>query len=136
VTGDRGSAPSPVGPTAAARGGLKIGRRTAVGGHVTISEELRPSVLPTVPAQASPITALTLPTQAGPPEAVLAERVRDAVDTLRRALAEGTVHQHRRGGLPESWTALDVEVVRAWAGGLDVDAQHRLCHTCSPTVAG
>jgi nucleotide-binding universal stress UspA family protein len=109
---------------------------------VTISEELRPSsvptvpALPTVPAQASPITALTVPTQAGPPEAVLAERVRDAVATLRHALAEGTVHQHRRSGVPESWTALDIEVVRAWAAGLDVHAQHRFCHTCSPTVAG
>ena len=130
----------------AAGGGLKTGGLAAVGGHVTISEELRPSVLPTVPAQLSPNTAspntastntaLTLPTQAGPPDAVLAARVHDAVASLRLALAEGTVHQHRRSGVPESWTALDVEVVRAWAAGLDVDAQHRLCHTCSPHAAG
>lgn len=100
---------------------------------MTISEDFRPAVA-VVPAQATPATpalGTPIPAPAGSPEVDLVARVRDAVASLRRALVDGTVHHHRRGGVPESWTALDVEVVRAWAAGLDVDAQHRACRTCA-----
>lgn len=121
----------------AARGdGLKIGHGGAVPPHVTVSEDVRPSAVAAVPAQATPVPAASIPSPAGSPEIDLATRVREAVGSLRRALEDGTVHQHRRGAIPESWTALDVEVVRAWAAGLDLDAQRRVCRRCRSGAAG
>ncbi|NMO89380.1 hypothetical protein [Actinomycetospora sp. TBRC 11914] len=99
---------------------------------MTISDDLRPAVA-LVPAQATAVPApASIPAPAGSPEVDVAARVRDAVQSLRRALADGTVHQHRCAGVPESWTALGVEVVRAWTSGLDLDAQRRVCRTCAP----
>ena len=118
---------------------------------MTVSEVLRPSAVPAVPAPAtpaprtvvpapaSPVPAAghrALPTPAGSPEVDLASRVGGAVAALRGALENGTVHHHRRSGIPESRTAVGVEVVRAWAAGLGVDEQHRVCRVCAPVSAG
>jgi hypothetical protein len=99
---------------------------------VTVSEDFRTSAV-AVPTQATPHRATTpsVPTPTDSPEASLASRVGNAVDALRRALEEGTVHHHGRNGVPESWTALGVEVVRAWAAGLDLEGQRRACGACA-----
>ncbi len=107
---------------------------------MTVSEDFRTATVAVVPAQATPVPATTvpaatvpaLPSPAESPEASLSTRVRTAVDALRQGMEDGTVHHHRRGGVPESWTAVGVEVVRAWAAGLDVDEQLRACPTCTP----
>jgi hypothetical protein len=116
---------------------------------VTVSEDFRTAAA-VVPAQATPAqatpaqatparattSALLVPAPAGSPEVALSTRVGHAVGALRRALEDGTVHHHRRNGVPETWTAVGVEVVRAWVAGLGVDEQARACRTCAPAVAG
>ena len=113
---------------------------------MTVSEDFRTAAGAVVPAQASPsgatpahglptvVTAPLVPTPAGAPED-LAKRAGRAVGALRRAMEAGAVHQHRRNGLPESWTAVGVEVVRAWAAGYGVDEQARACRACAPAAA-
>jgi hypothetical protein len=114
---------------------------------VTVSQELRPTDVSAVPAQATPVPAAAPPVPAARARALptpaasggpadLSARVRGAVDALRRGLAEGTVHAHRRSGIPESWTGVGVEVVRVWAAGHGVEEQRRACRTCAPTPAG
>ncbi len=107
---------------------------------MTVSQDLRPTA---VPAQTGPVAAPApsvpaaragaLPTAAASPADDLPTRVRDAVDRLRRGLADGTVHTHGRDGRPESWTGIEVEVVRAWAAGLGVEEQRRACGACAAT---
>jgi hypothetical protein len=113
---------------------------------VTVSEDFRTAV-GAVPAQAASSQATPahglptataaplVPTPAGSPDD-LATRVGGAVDALRRALEDGSIHHHRRNGLPESWNGVGVEVVRAWAAGLAVDEQARACRTCVAVPAG
>ncbi len=118
--------------------------------HVTVSEDFRTpaaAAVAVVPAQAAPsqatpahglptaVSAPLVPTPAGAPDD-LAKRVGRAVGALRRAMEAGAVHQHRGNGLPESWTAIGVEVVRAWVAGHGVDEQARACRACAPAAAG
>lgn len=62
----------------------------------------------------------------------LGTTVRRGVDALTAALAEGSVHHHRDDSdVPAHRRAPDVETVRAWAAGADLDEQRRVCSTCS-----
>jgi hypothetical protein len=122
--------------------GVKLGRRAAVPGRVTVSRDIAPARTvpdPAVPAQsARPRPEVVRPQAARPevarPAAVLS--VRRAVEALRRALDDGTVHHHRGAGVPARRRAPGVEVVRVWAAGLGVEEQRRACRTCAGTSAG
>jgi hypothetical protein len=134
------------GRTCAAGGrgrGLKIGRRPAVPGGVTVSHDLAPARTvhePAVPAQ--PRRPRSVPSQpgpsgsavGGPPPAGLedAASIRRAVEALRRALDDGTLHHHRGTGVAGR-RAPGVEVVRAWAAGHGVEEQRSACRTCAVT---
>jgi hypothetical protein len=61
--------------------------------------------------------------------------VHRSVDALRRALDDGSLHRHRRAGVPDGRRSPNVEVVRAWAAGLDVEAQCRVCPACAEELA-
>jgi hypothetical protein len=72
------------------------------------------------------------PPPAGPEDAA---SVRRAVEALRRALDDGTVHHHRGADVARR-RAPGVEVVRAWAAGHGVEEQRRACRTCAVTPGG
>jgi hypothetical protein len=130
---------------AGARGsGVKIDREPAVPGHVTVSRDIAPARSvhePAVPAQ--PGRPRAVPAQPGAPRPVVGEQpsvadaglgsVRRAVEALRRALDDGTVHHHRGPGVPARRRAPGVEVVRRWAAGHGVEEQRRACPTCAAT---
>jgi hypothetical protein len=121
---------------------------------VTVSRDIAPArtahepdveAAPAVPAQ--PGRRLqAVPSPSGASRPVVAEQppagveeaasVRRAVEALRQALGDGTVHHHRGTGLPARRRAPGVEVVRVWAAGHGVEEQGRVCRTCAATAAG
>jgi hypothetical protein len=121
---------------------------------VTVSRDIAPArtvhepdveAAPAVPGQPGR-RPRSVPSQSGPARAVVAEQpptgvedaasVRGAVEGLRRALDDGTVHHHRGTGVPARHRAPGVEVVRVWAAGRGVEEQRRVCRTCAATPAG
>ena len=116
--------------------GVKLGRRAAVPGRVTVSRDIAPAR--TVPDRAVPAQSAR-PRPLPRAEVVrpgAATSVRRGVEALRRALDDGTVHHHRGAGVPARRRAPGVEVVRVWAAGLGVEEQRRACRTCAGTSAG
>jgi hypothetical protein len=61
--------------------------------------------------------------------------VRRSVGALRRALDDGTLHHHRHPSVPAGRRSPNVEVVRAWAAGQDIEAQRRVCPACAAAAA-
>ena len=62
----------------------------------------------------------------------LGTTVRRGVGALTAALVEGSVHHHRDDAdVPAHRRAPDLETVRAWAAGADLDEQRQVCSTCS-----
>jgi hypothetical protein len=115
---------------------------------VTVSRDIAPARSvhrPAVPAQPGR-RPRSVPSQSGAPRPVVAEQppagvqdvasVRRAVEALRRALEDGTVHHHRGTGVPARRRAPGIEVVRVWAAGHGVEEQRRACRTCAATPAG
>jgi hypothetical protein len=81
-------------------------------------------------------TAVVVPAQPSWVLPTSADRVRRAVEALRRATRDGMVHHHRHPGVPRNRRAPGIEVVRVWAEGRDLDEQRRACRTCTPDPAG
>lgn len=99
---------------------------------MTVSRDIAPAR--TVPEPAVPAQSARPRPEVVRPEA--ATSVRRAVEALRRALHDGTVHHHRGADVPARRRAPGVEVVRVWAAGLGVEEQRRACRTCAGMPAG
>jgi hypothetical protein len=91
-------------------------------------EEASAAPLPRAPEDG---VRLVLPARTGDGRSPASQWVRRSVDALRRALDDGSLHHHRRAGVPDGRRSPNVEVVRAWAAGLDVEAQCRVCPACA-----